>query len=328
MRVLVTGATGFLGGAVARRLHAAGHDVLATGRDIGRGGHLAAEGIRFLPVDLVIDGAVTDLCRKQDWVVHCAALSSPWGPFESFYRANVRATRNLVDAATKEGVNRFLHVSTPSIYMGAGPRRDVREDEPLPRPVNAYAATKRDAEIVVEGARLSGLRSIILRPRALFGPGDTTIFPRLLRALESGRLPIIGDGLNEVDLTYIDNAVDAVVLACTAPDAACDRTYNITNGEPVRLWDFITDLAEALGYEPPRRRLPRPVAMAVATLFEAFARVVRSRREPLLTRYSVRVLADTMTLDITRAREYLGYHPSVPVHDGLARFVRALRSGQ
>jgi nucleoside-diphosphate-sugar epimerase len=323
----VTGATGFLGGAVARRLHASGHDVLATGRDVGRGGHLAAAGVRFLPVDLASDGSVTDLCRKQDWVVHCAALSSPWGPYQSFRRSNVVATRNLVDAATREGVGRFVHVSTPSIYMGTGSRRDVREDEPLPCPVNAYAATKRDAEIIVEGARLSGLRSILLRPRALFGPGDTTIFPRLLRALESGRLPIIGDGSNEVDLTYIDNAVDAVLLACAAPDAACDRTYNITNGEPVRLWDFIADLAEALGYKPPHRRLPRPVAMAMAGLLEALARVGRSRREPLLTRYSVCVLADTMTLDITRAREYLGYHPGVPMHDGLARFVRAVRSG-
>ena len=99
MRVLVTGATGFLGGAVARRLHAAGDDVLATGRDIGRGGQLAAAGIRFLPMDLATDGAVADLCRRQDRIVHCAALSSPWGPHEAFYRANVKATRNLVDAA-------------------------------------------------------------------------------------------------------------------------------------------------------------------------------------------------------------------------------------
>jgi nucleoside-diphosphate-sugar epimerase len=322
----VTGATGFLGGAVARRLHAAGDDVLATGRDIGRGGHLAAAGIRFLPADLATDGAVADLCRRQDRIVHCAALSSPWGPHEAFFRANVKVTRNLIDAAVREGVGRLVHISTPSLYMGAGSRREVREEEPLPPPVNAYAATKRDAEIIVEGARLSGLRSIILRPRALFGPGDTTIFPRLLRALEAGRLPIIGDGSNEVDLTYIDNAVDAVALACAAPDAACDRTYNITNGQPVRLWGFITDLAEALGFEAPRRRLPRPVAMTMAGLLEAIARVSR-RREPLLTRYSVCVLADTMTLDITRAREYLGYWPGVPLHDGLARFVRALRSG-
>jgi nucleoside-diphosphate-sugar epimerase len=325
MRVLVTGATGFLGGAVARRLHAAGHEVLATGRSPVRGAALAQTGPRFVAADLTNREGAEALCRDQDWIVHCAALSSPWGAYPLFHDANVVATSNLVGAASRAGVGRFVHISTPSLYMGGGSRFDVREDDPLPAPVNAYAATKREAEKVVRAAREAGLRSVILRPRALFGPGDTTLFPRLLRALESNRLPVIGDGRNLVDLTYIDNVVDSVELACAAPEQALDQVYNITNGEPIRLWPLIGELAESLGLARPSRHVSRPVAMAVATLMEAAARVMGAKREPLLTRYSVQVLADSMTLNLDRARALLGYVPKVTVRDGLHRFVSSLQ---
>jgi 2-alkyl-3-oxoalkanoate reductase len=325
MRVLVTGATGFLGGAVARRLHAAGHEVLATGRDPDRGAALASAGLRFIATDLASQDGAGVLCREQDWIVHCAALSSPWGAYQRFYSANVVATRNLLEAATRSGVLRFVHISTPSIYMGGGSRFDVHENDPLPAPVNAYAATKREAEGIVRAASQAGLRSVILRPRAIFGPGDRTLFPRLLHALKSRRLPVIGDGQNRVDLTYIENVVDAVEAACTAPEPAVGQVYNITNGEPVRLWPLIGQLARALRLAPPTRRLSRSTAMAVATVMESVCRATRVTKEPMLTRYAVQVLSDSMTLNIDRARCFLGYEPRVRVLDGLRRFVRSLK---
>jgi nucleoside-diphosphate-sugar epimerase len=254
-------------------------------------------------------------------VVHCAALAAPWGPRPAFTLANVVATEAIVAACLEAGVARLVHLSSPSLYMGAGDREQVREDDLLPPPINHYAATKREAELRVLAATTQGLRSIILRPRAIFGPGDTTIFPRVLRALESGRLPVIGDGQNRVDLTYLDNAVQAVERALEAPDAACGQIYNISNGETVRLWDVLRWLCRELQLPPPRGRLPRPAAALLGSALELLHRTLRPHVEPALTRYNVEVLACSMTLDITRARTLLGYAPNVSVDEGLRRFV-------
>jgi len=325
MRVLVTGATGFYGGAVARQLHAAGHQLLGTGRSPGRGAQLEREGIAFLSADLCEGAALRALCEGRDAVVHCAALSAPWGPLAAFQRANVLATERLVAAAMNAGVKRLVHISTPSIYMGQGARLGVREDDPLPPPINHYAATKLAAEAIVLRAHAAGLPSILLRPRALFGPGDTTIFPRVLRALSTGRMPVVGDGQNAVDVTFIDNAVSAVVCALAAPPSALGQAYNISNGEPVRLWDFLYALAVDLGYPPPHRHVSRALALRIASMAEAVHRTFPGLGEPILTRYTVSVLADTMTLDIRRAETQLGYHPAVSIEAGRAHFVASLK---
>lgn len=321
MRILVTGATGFLGGAVARTLHAQGHHVIASGRDPARGRQLEQAGLCFRPADLNQRDATHTLCRDVDAVVHCAALSSPWGPRRVFLRSNVDATDALIAACLEARVARLVHLSSPSLYMGGGDREQVREDDPLPPPINHYAATKREAELHVLAAHARGLRSVILRPRAIFGPGDTTIFPRVLRALETGRLPQIGDGQNRVDLTYLDNAVQAVERALRAPDSACGQIYNISNGEAVRLWDVLRWLCQELSLPPPRGRLPRPAAALLGGALELWHRALHPRVEPKLTRYNVEVLACTMTLDIRRARTQLGYAPTVSVQEGLERFV-------
>lgn len=321
MRILVTGATGFLGAAVSRRLRSAGHEVLTTGRNRDRGRQLEAAGHSFEPADLCDPRAVRALCEQKDAVVHCAALSSPWGPRHAFLRANVEATEVLLASCRDAMVQRFVHISTPSIYMGAGDRELVGEDDPLPRPINSYAATKLEAEQRVRSAHAAGLPSLILRPRAIFGPGDTTIFPRLIRALESGLLPILGDGMNRVDLTYIDNVVLAVERALSAPASALGQAYNITNGEPVVLWTLIARLCDALQLARPRGHLPRPAALALGSALEHFHRVLRPDVEPRLTRYTVEVLSRTMTLDIGRARRQLGYAPAVSMDEGMARFI-------
>jgi nucleoside-diphosphate-sugar epimerase len=322
MRILVTGATGFLGGALARRLSHQQHEVVASGRDRRRGAKLSAAGLDFQAADLCARGAAEQLCEGVDAVVHCAALSSPWGARRAFLRANVEATEALLAACQRRGVARLVHISTPSLYMGAGDREQVREDDPLPPPINHYAATKLECERRVQRAVAQGLQSIVLRPRAIFGPGDTTIFPRVLTALEQGRLPVIGDGRNRVDLTYIDNAVQAVERALAAPPQAWGKIYNVSNGEPVLLWDVLRWLSAELGLPPPRGSLPRWAGMAVGGALELFHRVARPSMEPKLTRYSVQVLSCTMTLDIRRAREQLGYAPEVSVQQGLTEFVR------
>lgn len=322
-RIVVTGATGFLGGAVARRLkalHPAMH-VVGLGRDARRGALLADDGIEFVRLDLGDASAVHAAIAGAAAVVHAAALSSPWGRRADFIAANVDATANVARACADTDVRRLVHISTPSVYHDGRPRRAIREDDPLPvRAVNAYAATKRVAETRVrELTAGTAVSTVILRPRAIFGPGDTALLPRLADALRRGRLPRIGDGGCTVDLTYIDNAVDAVLLALDAPAALDGRVFNISNGEPVRIWDVIDRLALALGVPPPARRVSTRALHALAAALEAVHRVALPHREPVLLRYGVELLSIDMTLDIGRARRELGYAPRVGMDDALER---------
>ncbi len=327
--VLVTGATGFVGGALARRLHAAGARVTAQGRRAAEGAALEAAGLRFVRGDLAERAVAGAASAGQQFIFHCAALAAPWGPYQDFYRANVTATENIVNSALQAGAARLVHVSTPSVYFADQPRRAVRESDPLPpRQLTAYADTKRLAEQVVDEAQAAGLATITLRPRAIFGPGDATIFPRLLRQMARGRLRVIGAGDNLADFTYIENVIDGLLLAAHAPAAALGRKYNLTNGEPQPLWPLIARVSAALGYGPPKGRVPLGAALALAGALELAYTLLRRQTEPPLTRYTVRMLALDATLDISAARRDLGYAPPVSVDEGLARFIAWWRAGQ
>ena len=320
-RVVVTGATGFLGGAVARRLHSTRPrvPVVATGRDAAKGGALAADGVEFIALDLVDARRTADVIAGADAVVHCAALSSPWGPAADFHAANVVATENVARACVAAGVRRLVHVSTPGIYHDGRPHRGIREDHPLPaRAVNHYAASKRLAEArLLEITANTAVTTVILRPRAIFGPGDTSLLPRIAAALRRGGLPRIGDGRCIVDMSYIDNVVDAVLLALHAPDTCSGRAYNISNGEPVVIWDVIDRLAVAIAAPPIRRAIPAPLARTGASILESAHRLFAPEREPALLRYGVELLSVDMTLDIARARAELGYSPRVDMDSAL-----------
>jgi nucleoside-diphosphate-sugar epimerase len=321
LRALVTGGTGFVGGALARRLCAEGAQVTALGRNPVAGAQLERDGIAFVRADLAEAAPVAQACRGQDVVFHCGALASPWGAYRQFYAANVLGTEHVIRGCQQHGVGRLVHVSTPSVYFGGQPRLNVKETDPLPpRPLSRYAATKRLAELAVERAHAAGLPVISLRPRAIFGPGDNVLLPRLIRQLKAGRLRIIGRGDNLADLTYIDNVVDALLLCAAAPAAALGRTYNITNGETVRLWDMVARLSQALGYPPPHRRVSLRAALVLAGALE-LAYALLPGREPPLTRYTVRMLGQEATLDISAARRDLGYTPRVSLDEGLRRFV-------
>jgi nucleoside-diphosphate-sugar epimerase len=328
MKVLVTGATGFLGKALARRLRARGDAVTALGRSAVGLAALQTEGMHALSIDLADAPAVRAACLGQDLVFHCAALSSAWGPGRAFYRSNVLGTRNVVEGCEAADVQRLVHVSTPSIYFRFESRMDVREDAALPdRPANEYARTKLLAEAEVDRAFERGLAVITIRPRAIFGEGDNAILPRLISRLQAGRLRVIGDGKNITDLTYVENVVDALLLCAQAPRACLGKKYNITNGEPLPLWGLIRQVCAALGYAYPRRRISYGAAMGLAAALEAICGLLPGQPEPLLTRYMVGVLAKSTTLDISAARRDLGYVPRVTVDEGFERFVRCWRRG-
>jgi nucleoside-diphosphate-sugar epimerase len=322
MKALVTGATGFLGGALARRLHALGWDITALGRSPAALAELERDGIRTLQADLANASAMTDACKGQEIVFHSGALSSPWGRYRDFYQSNLIGTRNIIRGCEEHNVKRLVYVSTPSIYFNLAPRLNVKEDDPLPaHPVNHYAATKLLAERDFDRAHADGLPVIAIRPRAIFGPRDTTILPRLIQRLQAGNMPIIGDGQNIADLTYVENVVDALLLCADSPASILGKKYNITNGEPVHVWDMAVRLSKQLGFEVPTRYIPYPVVDKFAAALELIYHIIPGQPEPPLTRYSVSVLALSATLDISAARRDLGYSPHVSNEEGLQKFV-------
>ncbi|MFS0870229.1 NAD-dependent epimerase/dehydratase family protein [Paenibacillus xylanilyticus] len=320
-RALVTGATGCLGRHLAIRLAGQGWKVTGMGRKQEHAAQLEAKGIRFYRGDLRDKAAITQACADQDAVFHCAALSSPWGKYRDFYSSNVEGTQHLVDGSLLAGVQRFIHVSTPSVYFNYVPRYDVHEDDPLPtKPANHYAATKRMAEQVVLQAHASGLPSIMIRPRAIFGPYDQTLFPRLVAANRKTGVPMIGGGQAVIDLTCVDNVVDALLLCWSAPPDALGRAYNISNGDPRPFNELVSQLFGLLEMPLVRRNIPYRAAYGAAALMESVHRLLPMLGEPQLTRYTVGSLTIPQTLDINDARERIGYTPRVSIEEGLKQF--------
>lgn len=319
---LVTGGTGFLGGCLARRLQAANWRVTVIGRNEAAGRALETLGIKFIRADLADANVVTAACRGQEIAFHSGARSSPWGRYPDFYHDNVVATQNIVAACEREKICRLVHVSTPSVYFDFADRLNITESQPLPSyPANHYVRTKLLAEAAVDAGAARGLATIILRPRAIFGPGDTTLFPRLIRAHGSRGFPLIGDGDPLMDITCVENVVDALLLAAEAPASAFGKKFNVTNGEPWPRSKLLTTLFAEIGQPLKTRRVNYHVAKTAAALLEMVSNVFAGASwEPPLTCYTVGVLAKSQTLDISAAREQLGYTPRVSVADGLHAF--------
>jgi nucleoside-diphosphate-sugar epimerase len=326
MKILVTGATGCLGGVVAAKLAAMGHTVTGSGRNLAKGVRLPASGVTFAPAELTDQPAMRGLVLRHDAVIHCGGLSSPWGKESDFRRSNVEGTRILVGAAL-EGGARVVFVSSPSIYFDFSDRIGISDDDPpARRPVNAYAASKLAAEEIVARAAASGLDAVIIRPRAIFGATDTALLPRLLRAAARGYLPLIEGGRAAIDLTYVDNAADALIAATLRPQRFAGEAYNISNGEPITVRDLLQRVSSALELRVRFVHLPFVLAYRVAAVLEAIARMRPSQPEPILTRYTIGVLGKSQTLSIAAAQRDLGFQPAVSLDEGLRRTIAAWKA--
>jgi nucleoside-diphosphate-sugar epimerase len=310
--ILVTGATGFLGGALVRSLHLAGRNVLATGRNAAAGRTLEDAGIAFTACDLAKDiDTLAKLATRSTYVVHCAALSSPWGKFADFHAANIVATNHVLAACKEAKIDRLIAISTPSVSFAFAPQRDLREDAPWLEPAaNHYIATKRLAERAV---LTSGIPSIVLRPKALFGPGDTTLIPRVLKVAARGRFPLFGEDCL-LDLTWINDAVAAIELSLTASASSLGKVYQITSGQPLSRRLVLETLFAACGLTVTLRPLPLSFALGLGSALEWISRLATlSNWEPPLTRYSVGALGYGQTLDISAARNDLLYAPQTDI---------------
>lgn len=320
-RVMVTGASGFLGGHVVRTLASQGVSVVAQGRNASR---LVFDGnVRVCRCALSDVATLSAAARGCDAIVHSAALSAPWGARQDFIDANVIGTANVIAAARAGGVSRLVHISSPAVIFDGNDQVLVDDSAPVPARLGSdYARTKRAAEALV-GAVAGEFQTVILRPKAIYGAGDNALVPRLVRAARRGTLPQIGDGANAVDVTHVDDVVRAIECALLAERGLGD-TFLISGGEHVPLWTMIRALLAGIGVPSPARTISLGTALVAAGVMEAVAAV--TRREPTLTRYSARILARTQTYDISRARDILGYQPRVTSADGLARTIDAMRA--
>ncbi|HVD97857.1 MAG TPA: NAD-dependent epimerase/dehydratase family protein [Cytophagaceae bacterium] len=323
-KILVTGAAGFLGGRLVKHLIQVfpQASIIGTSRKSDRKAEFEILGIQFIAGDLSDKEFCQNITQQTDLIIHCAALSSPWGALQEFENANIVSTQNLLEASIDNKVKRFIFISTPSIYFEYKDRFNVKESDPLPRHmVNHYAATKLEAEKIVLAANGNKIETLALRPRAIIGAEDTVIFPRLIKAYKEGKLKIIGTGKNIADLTCVRNVIEAVLCSIRAGDQALGQAYNITNGDPVLLWEKINLLLQVLQLAPLKKKIPAALVMTVATLMEWKAKLFHPDKEPTLTRYGIGVLAYSLTMDISKANAQLGYHPVQTTEEGLEEFI-------
>ena len=323
MKVLVTGGGGFLGGALCRALRERGDEVSSFQRTFSP--TLAGLGVQQLLGDLADAQAVHRALAGHEAVLHNAAKAGAWGSYDSYYRANVLGSQHVIDACRAHGIRRLVYTSTPSVtHSGRTPVEGGNEtNTPYGENFKApYPVTKTIAEKAVLAANDARLATVALRPRLIWGPGDTQLLPRLVDRARAGRLRFIGDGNNRMDTTYIDNAADAHLAALDAirPGATCaGRAYFISNGEPLPSREIVNALLQAAGAPPVSKTLPFPVAYAAGALLEFGWRLLRLAGEPPMTRFLAEQLSTAHWYDISAAQRDVGYRPKVSIADGLAR---------
>ncbi|MBW1728583.1 MAG: NAD-dependent epimerase/dehydratase family protein, partial [Deltaproteobacteria bacterium] len=312
MKVAVTGAGGFLGRALVLKLLESRHEPLAIIKKESDADRFDDGSLKIVCQDLSDGEGCAGIFKGCDAVVHCAALRRDFGSRREFERMNIETTRNVMDNALKEKVSRIIHISSTAIY--GNERNHVGTDEEADygeRIVDLYTRSKIEGEKTV--ARMmeeNGLPAIILRPGHIWGPGDKRILPFIVNGLKSGRLVLINNGGNFLSLSYIDNVVEAIMLALEN-DKAVGGKFNITDGSKVTSRRFISDIIAVLGIDYKIRNGSYPFLYGVASLIESYFRLVRRKSRPPFNRYMARFLRYDSFFDITKAMQELGYKPKI-----------------
>lgn len=327
-KVLVTGGGGFLGRAIVKRLIDRGDEV----RSLARNAYsvLAEMGVDQVQGDISDPEAVARACDSRDVVFHVAAKPPPWGKYEDYYRTNVTGTQNIITGCLDHDVARLVYTSTPSVVFNG---KDIEgADESMPYPpkfCTHYSETKAMAEQRVVAAANQQLKTIILRPHEIWGPGDNHILPRLVA--RANRLKQIGRGKNRIDTIYIDDAADAHLLAADRlrdNPKLSGKIYFITQDEPVPAWDMVNALLKAAGCRPVKKAVPFRVAWLAGALLEFIYRTLRLSGEPYITRFMAEAVSQSHWFNISAAKKDLGYRPKVTTEEGLRRLEDWLRSRQ
>ncbi len=331
MKILVTGGGGFLGRYIVQQLLARGDEVTVFARgDYPQVRQLGAQTIRGDITDTI---AVLQACEGMDVVYHVAARPGIGVRWEDYYQPNVLGTQNIVAACQEGGVPKLVFTSSPSVIFDN--RSHEGEDESLEYPLeyeSIYSHTKALAEqVVLKANGKQGLLTVALRPHLIVGPGDTQLLPRLLARAKAGRLVQVGDGSNKVDLTYVEDAARAHLLAADAltdDSPVAGSVYFISQDEPVELWPWIQNLLKSLDLPPVRRKIPKSVARAVGGVIEFGYHTLRRSDEPPMSRFLASALAMSHYYDISKAKRELGYQPHIDMTEATQRIIEDLRIQQ
>ena len=312
----VTGGSGFVGGALIERLRSEGWDVHALARSERAAARVRELGAEPAMGDLGDRDAMRAGAEGCEFAFHAAAKVEDWGDPADFERLNVRGTQNVIDACRDAGVRRLVHVGTEAALMVGQPLINVDESAPLrPDSVALYSGSKAKAEQLVRDA--DGLETVVVRPRFVWGRGDTSLLPTIIEMVTSGRFRWIGGGGQLSATTHIDNTVEGLWLAATKAPAG--SVYFVTDGEPAVFREFLTELLATQGVTVPDKSVPVRLASVAAAASERIWRLLKRPGPPPLTRFAVWVSSQECTIDISRAERELGYRPVISRETGLAR---------
>ncbi|HET9721220.1 MAG TPA: NAD-dependent epimerase/dehydratase family protein [Solirubrobacteraceae bacterium] len=318
---LLTGATGFIGGHLVRRLVEEGRPVRCLVRPTSRTEPLERLGVELAVGDLADPASVSRAAAGAQAVLHCGALVSDWATVAEIRRANVDGTRNLMQAALGAGAAQVVHFSSTDVYGHPNTTLEIGEDTAPSRFSNWYSRTKLEAESEVRRVAATGaISTVILRPATIYGPGSVNVVGEIARAIRSRTMLLIDRGRAVAGLCYIDNLLDAAMLALQSPPSAA-QTFNVTDGLDTTWRQFTGDLARGLGHPEPRLSLPYPVARGLGLAMEQTYRLLRTsaglRTPPLLSRQAVDVMGRDQRFSNARIRQRLGWEPRVTYEGGL-----------
>jgi nucleoside-diphosphate-sugar epimerase len=314
--VFVTGGSGFIGGQLIERLRAGGHTVRALARSDRAAERIRARGAEPVFGDLALVGPMRKAADGCDLAFHAAAALGDWGERADFEQGNVEGTANALAACGQSGVRRFVHVGTEAALLAGEPLIDVDETAPLrPDSRALYSSTKARAERLVLEANRDGFETLVVRPRFVWGRGDTTLLPTMVELVRTGRFAWIGGGRHRTSTTHVDNAVEGLVRA--AANGTPGNAYFVTDGDPVVFREFVGELLATQGVAAPSRSIPAPLAHAVAVGGEAAWGTLPLPGRPPLTRLAFWLSSQECTIRIDKARRELGYRPVRAIADGL-----------
>lgn len=322
MRILVTGGGGFLGSYVIREL-LKNPQYIVTNFSRHSYPHLEDLGVPTFRGDLRrVEDVRRVLADGFDAVIHVAALAGVWGDRGEYHSINFLGTKILLEEAKAHGVKKFVYTSSPSVVFGDGDLEGADESLPYPeKHLTAYAETKAMAEKLVLSAGDEKFLTLALRPHLIWGPGDPHLFPRLIQKGREGKLRIIGDGQNLVDIIYVENAARAHVQALEALGPKISgRAYFLGQEKPVKLWDFINDVLGYAQVPPVMGQMDEKTAYRIGWVLEKlFGLFGVKKPEPPMTRFVALNLSKSHYFSHERAKEDFGYHPRISTEEGLRR---------
>ena len=329
-RVIVTGASGFLGSALASRLASGGAHVfgLSRAKRVKR-----ADGIEWLQCDLEDSARLTEVMRDMDVVFHAGGMVGHYGSRAAYLEANVGGTRNVIDACRKNGIKSLVFTSTPSVIADGTGHYGVDETHPYSQKFQSpYSESKALAERLVRAANDDVVRTVAIRPHMIWGPGQDSHWVGGLRKLaKRGMLYQVGSGTNRVGMTFMDDCVSAHVAAwkgLEADAAVGGQAFFVHGGTPISLWDWVRDLANALALPGVRGAIPKGAAAVAASACDVLVKLSRGAMHFPISRYLITELTTDHYSSIGRARAYLGYEPQVTVEEGIARMADAERASR